>query len=192
MTLREALQGGTGVGEPRRVVVGRHAVLGHEDGYARMFGGQSDRVAERLGVDLPPGLHGGNSLWYWELAVCSDAGPGVRLHADEVVLGRDVQPVCLAQPARLEPPFLPALRGLEVDEGQGPSHPYASVRRLDRLHGQAVRVGHLLEVGRHDPHPVARRVVASDSTLFLLDGLGRRRSISRTHGQDARYSASSP
>ena len=47
-------------------------------------------------------------------------------------------------------------------------------------------LGHLFEVGRHDPHPIARRVVAADSARSLLEGPSRRGAISRTHGQNTR------
>ena len=182
--LRQTFEGGAGVGEPRRIVVRRHAVLGHEHGYSRVLRGQPNRVAERLGIHLPAGLHGGHPFVYRQLTVWSDAGPGVRLHADEVVVGRDGQPVGLAQPPRFEPPFLSALRGLQVDERQGPSRLDGSGRRLDRLYRQTMRVCHLLEARRHDPHPITGRVVPSDPTVSLLDGFGCGRTVARPHGED--------
>ena len=45
-------------------------------------------------------------------------------------------------------------------------------------------LGHLLDVGRHDAHPVARRVVAAHAAKSLLDGLRGGRAIAGPHGQD--------
>ena len=52
--LGQAREGGPGVRQPGLVVIGRHAVLGHEDRDPGVLGGQPDRVAECFGVDFHP------------------------------------------------------------------------------------------------------------------------------------------
>ena len=128
--LGQALESGAGVGDPRLVVVGRHAVLGHEHRHPGVLGGQPDGVAERIGVDLPARLHGGRPVGRRELAVRPDACPGVGLHADEVVVGGDGEPIGLGHPPRLAPPLLAVLGRLEVDERQGPARLDGRARRL--------------------------------------------------------------